>query len=326
MNETFEKGIVTDYVLTLATRDERHLTVSFNASVFRDPSANVGGIFASARDITEQSQLQTQLAEERAYNRGLIEASVDGLVTVDETMKITDVNETMCRMVGRPLKVRLQRAMRETHHRVKNSLQLIAAIVDLEADEVERPELTFEFRRINQHIRALAAIHDMLTHENLTNDSTKISAKKALGKLILIFGDLVGTERFCVTVEDLLLPIAQVTSLTILVNEFVNNALKHGAGNIVISLSVISYRRKSRGFGKLLCSRAILFSVVPPPQHSPFAPPREVHLLAKNQSGHYRRRRIGLRILTRLLYALPKRSIQEMCGISQISWTECFGS
>ena len=41
------------------------------------------GIFAIARDITEQARLQTQLAEERAYNRGLIEASLDGLITVD---------------------------------------------------------------------------------------------------------------------------------------------------------------------------------------------------------------------------------------------------
>src|SRR6185436_14563617 len=59
------------------------------------------GIFASARDITEQARLQSQLADERAYNRGLIEASVDGLVTVDQSMIITDVNETMCRMAGR---------------------------------------------------------------------------------------------------------------------------------------------------------------------------------------------------------------------------------
>ncbi len=76
--------------------------MSLNAAVFADPDGGVRGIFASARDITEQARLQAQLAEERAYNRGLIEASVDGLVTVDDTMAITDVNETMCRMVGRP--------------------------------------------------------------------------------------------------------------------------------------------------------------------------------------------------------------------------------
>jgi PAS domain S-box-containing protein len=100
VKETFERGIVTDYVLTLATRDGRQLRVSFNASVFKDPSGQVRGIFASARDITEQSRLQSQLAEERAYNRGLIEASLDGLITVDPLINITDVNETMCRMSG----------------------------------------------------------------------------------------------------------------------------------------------------------------------------------------------------------------------------------
>ena len=98
VQETFERGVVTDYVLTLFTQGRRELRVSFNASVFREPSGEVRGIFASARDITEQARLQTQLAEERAYNRGLIEASLDGLITVDPFLVITDVNETMCRM------------------------------------------------------------------------------------------------------------------------------------------------------------------------------------------------------------------------------------
>jgi len=98
VKETFEKGVVTDYVLTLARRGGTPLRVSFNASVFKDASGDVRGIFASARDITEQSRLQSQLGEERAYNRGLIEASLDGLITVDPVLSITDVNETMCRM------------------------------------------------------------------------------------------------------------------------------------------------------------------------------------------------------------------------------------
>ncbi|MBC7456091.1 MAG: PAS domain S-box protein, partial [Massilia sp.] len=98
---TLDTGAVTNYELTLSTRAQQERLVSFNAAIFRDPNGAVRGIFASARDITEQSRLQTQLVEERAYNRGLIEASVDGLITVDEAMLITDVNETMCRMVGR---------------------------------------------------------------------------------------------------------------------------------------------------------------------------------------------------------------------------------
>jgi PAS domain S-box-containing protein len=100
VTETFAKGVVTDYVLTLASQDGRKSQVSFNASVFKDPGGGVRGIFASARDITDQAQLQTQLSQERAYNRGLIEASLDGLITVDPMLNITDVNDTMCRMSG----------------------------------------------------------------------------------------------------------------------------------------------------------------------------------------------------------------------------------
>jgi len=100
VKETFDKGEVTNYVLTLLTKRSSLIRVSFNATVFRDNFGEVRGIFASARDITHQEQLQSQLAEERTYNRGLIEASLDGLITVDPMLNITDVNDTMCRMAG----------------------------------------------------------------------------------------------------------------------------------------------------------------------------------------------------------------------------------
>src|SRR5260370_13772542 len=100
VEQTFQAGVVTEYTLTLVARTRRLLQVSFNASVFKDPSGDVRGIFASARDITDRARLQSQLAEERAYNRGLIEASLDGLVTVDPLLAVTDVNETMCPMSG----------------------------------------------------------------------------------------------------------------------------------------------------------------------------------------------------------------------------------
>jgi PAS domain S-box-containing protein len=101
VRNTLDKGALTNYELTLRTKDNRERLVSFNAATFTDQAGKVRGIFASARDITEQGRLQKLLAEEQAYNRGLFEASRDGLVTVNEDMRITDVNETLCKMVGR---------------------------------------------------------------------------------------------------------------------------------------------------------------------------------------------------------------------------------
>ena len=94
------EGRVTNYELTALSRDGRMTVVSYNASTFRDAAGRLQGVFAAARDITEQKKLAQQLRESESYNRGLIEASVDGLVTVDPSGTISDVNEQMCRMSG----------------------------------------------------------------------------------------------------------------------------------------------------------------------------------------------------------------------------------
>ena len=51
---TFNKGAVTNYVLTLQAADGHFVPVSFNAAIFQDTTGRVRGIFASARDITDR--------------------------------------------------------------------------------------------------------------------------------------------------------------------------------------------------------------------------------------------------------------------------------
>ena len=100
VKHTFAEGVVTNYNLVLKTKSGRKATVSFNASVFRTAEGGVQGIFASARDISEQARLQTQLAEQQAYNRSLIEASADALFAIAPDGTITDVNEETTRFTG----------------------------------------------------------------------------------------------------------------------------------------------------------------------------------------------------------------------------------
>jgi PAS domain S-box-containing protein len=98
VRQTLDAGVVTEYALTIVSRSRRLLQVSFNASVFKGPGGEVRGIFASARDVSDRARLEEQLREQQTYLRGLIESSVDGLVTVDPEGFITDVNEQLCRM------------------------------------------------------------------------------------------------------------------------------------------------------------------------------------------------------------------------------------
>ena len=58
--EVFAKGQVTDYPLTVQAPRGRLTDVLYNASVYRDESGNVLGVFAAARDISQLKELEVQ--------------------------------------------------------------------------------------------------------------------------------------------------------------------------------------------------------------------------------------------------------------------------
>lgn len=102
VKQTIAKGVVTNYELVLLGKSGRKMRVSFNASIFRGMDGNLEGIFASARDISEQARLQQELAEQQTYTRSLIEASADALFAITSDGVITDVNEETTRLTGYP--------------------------------------------------------------------------------------------------------------------------------------------------------------------------------------------------------------------------------
>ncbi len=89
----FDEGQVRDFPLEIHHRNGKITPVLYNASVFRDKSGKVAGVFAAARDITYQRRAEEALRTASAYNRSLIEASLDPLVTIGRDGKITDVNQ-----------------------------------------------------------------------------------------------------------------------------------------------------------------------------------------------------------------------------------------
>ncbi|MHC1755145.1 MAG: PAS domain S-box protein [Methanosarcina sp.] len=57
----FQEGLVRDYALEIRCRDGHITPVLYNASVYRDESGEIIGIFAAARDITERKKAEKML-------------------------------------------------------------------------------------------------------------------------------------------------------------------------------------------------------------------------------------------------------------------------
>jgi PAS domain S-box-containing protein len=137
------------------------------------------------------------------------------------------------------LNVRLQRAMRETHHRVKNNLQVISAMIDMRVMESEGPVPADELRRLGNQVRALSAVHDLLTHEaKAGGDLAYVSARAVLERLMLLLRSTAQHRGFHSSFDDAPMAARKGTSLALVVSELVSNALKHGTGDIAVTFTV----------------------------------------------------------------------------------------
>ena len=59
--KVFDQGVVLDYPLEIRHKDGKITSVLYNATVYRDGTGNVQGVFAAARDITERKRVEDAL-------------------------------------------------------------------------------------------------------------------------------------------------------------------------------------------------------------------------------------------------------------------------
>jgi two-component system CheB/CheR fusion protein len=96
----FEKGFVEEYPLTIKHKNGTLTDVLYNASVYKDNYGKVIGVFAAARDVTEQkmfeANLEKSLREVSDYKYALDEFSI--VAITDKNGIITHANDNFCKI------------------------------------------------------------------------------------------------------------------------------------------------------------------------------------------------------------------------------------
>ena len=134
---------------------------------------------------------------------------------------------------------RLRLSMAETHHRVKNNLQMISALIDMRVMESDADVSIEELRRLSAQIQSLAVVHDVLTGTSREQTSAqRVSTRKMLSTLLPKLRQMAGDHELNYRLDDTILRTGQSTSLALITQELYANALKHGGQRVDIRLKV----------------------------------------------------------------------------------------
>jgi PAS domain S-box-containing protein len=117
--------------------------------------------------------------------------------------------------------------LREVHHRVKNNLANIAALLEMQRAEVAEPAVAAALGDLETRVRSIALVHELLyKHENLA----RIAFQEYLDILLqdLRFSVGQGGEiRYSARAEEISFGIDVAIPCAMIVNELATNAIKH---------------------------------------------------------------------------------------------------
>jgi two-component sensor histidine kinase len=119
--------------------------------------------------------------------------------------------------------------IQEMHHRVKNNLQVILSLIDMQSRNTMNPESSEVFKDCKSRIRSIALVHDILYR---TSDFTQIDfsiyAVRFVEDLLKLYSPTSCTISSVIQLPELKLAINKAVPLGLLLNEIITNSLKHG--------------------------------------------------------------------------------------------------
>ena len=118
--------------------------------------------------------------------------------------------------------------LREIHHRVKNNLQIIISLINMQVSEIEDPTFKQKFLELQQRVRTMSIIHEDLY---MSKDLAKVNFGNYIQRLTINLKQIYQCSKhidlhFSFS-DEITLEIDTAIPLGIIVNELVSNSFKH---------------------------------------------------------------------------------------------------
>ena len=161
-----------------------------------------------------------------------VEISVGLIDSREETLVLsTIVDITERKRANDKLKQALnekEMLLKEVYHRVKNNLQVVSSLINLQARNVKNETAADLLKQSADRIKAMALLHENLYQ---SKDLAKIDFNEYIHSLIdhLLFGYAVNSEKITISmsIDDVFLDVDTAIPCGLIINELLSNALTH---------------------------------------------------------------------------------------------------
>jgi PAS domain S-box-containing protein len=205
-DETFSGREIRMDILNPASGTIREYYLNILLQPVRNMAGEVYGVFVQAMDVTEVVRSRITLQESLREKQVLIE---------------------------------------EVHHRVKNNLAIITGLLELQIDQEDDERTVYQLRNNQLRIYSMAAIHEMLYHNEKLSEINFAEYIRMIVDKILLAVDIPGlTIRWDSDLDPVILSVNQAIPLAVILSELVSNACKHAFpdkqnGHLHIGLSEV---------------------------------------------------------------------------------------
>ena len=115
--------------------------------------------------------------------------------------------------------------MQELNHRVKNNLQLITSLIDIQSFEISDQRIQDKLHTLQSRIFTVSKIHDLLNIRDSEQGAYINSFIDNLAQDLIVFS---GQEiAFHSEMEQVILPSNRLTYIGLIINEMITNSVKH---------------------------------------------------------------------------------------------------
>jgi PAS domain S-box-containing protein len=143
--------------------------------------------------------------------------------------------------------------LKEVHHRVRNNMQVISSLLNLQARELPTPALRELFRESQNRIKALALVHEKLYR---SSDLSRIDFADYAQSLVVHLFHILQADperiRFEPQLEPIVLDIGLSIPLGLVINELVSNVLRHAFPDGRRGALQVRLERTGAGRGRLI--------------------------------------------------------------------------